>query len=183
MFVSHSRITAKKFAIVHGARLVRKDAEFCRQLRKESKSALCRLPQCSLRCQIPPAGVSPGVRQEAQAQPIRGRVLSAASGRESHYTALPQACPPQSVSSPFFLLLPPGFWRPPPTTHQQPISSLGGPSLTFCTFLSAPRLSRLHPPMTLRVFFCLFFPVSPVSLALARIIPSFLLSEHPNFTR
>lgn len=102
VFVSHWRITAKKFAIVHGARLVRKDAEFCRQPRKESKSALCRLSQCSLRCQIPPAGVSPGVRQEAQAQPSRGRVLSTAGGRGSHYTALPQACPPQSVSSPFF---------------------------------------------------------------------------------
>lgn len=102
VFVSHLRITAMKFPIVHRARVVRKDAEFCRQPGKESKSALCRLPQCSLTCQIPLAGVSPGVRQEAQDQPIRGRVLSAASSRESHYTPLPQACLPQSVSSPFF---------------------------------------------------------------------------------
>lgn len=122
---------------MHGARLVRKDAEFCRQPRKESKSALCRLPQCSLRCQIPAAGVFPGVRQEAQAQPIGRRVLSVASGRESHYTALPQACPPQSASSPLYSPSPACFLQA--ATHD--------PAAAAYLFIGRPLLDFGHPPL------------------------------------
>lgn len=154
---------------MHAARLVRKDAEFCGQPRKESKSALCRLPQRSFRCQIPPAGVSPGVRREAQACADGGRVSARPAAEDlimQHFHK--PVC--LNLSLPLFSLhLPP----PAPPTQDLPAaflrtnSSLGSPTLTPPPFILLPVL--------------FFFPVS--SLPPARIIPSFLSTEHPNFER
>lgn len=78
---------------------------------------------------------------------------------------------------PLFLLLPPVFCRPPPTHH---------PAAAYL-FIRRPLLAVPHFPLCtpavspLPSSYSTFFSVS--SLPTARIILSFLFSEHPNFKR
>lgn len=138
---------------MHGARLVKKDVEFCRQPRKRPKSALCRLVQCSWRCQIPLAGLSPGVRLEdrlrqCSVQPAAEDLII----QQFHKpVCLNLSIPPFSPSPSCFLQA--------PTHDQQPVSSFGGLSFNLCTLLSAPLLSLLHP-FPIPLFFSSCFLIS-----------------------